>query len=125
MRASEAEIAARNEQATRVAEALAAAGFVVRRDADQATELPGARVSVDPANDSRGGVFVQWSVSSSLNNSAAKNALEEGVDSPVFRHFSFIVEHMHATLIAILGSAGFDAGDAEDDMSPYLIRVTS
>lgn len=54
MRASEAEIAARNKQAAKVAEALAAAGFVVRRDADQTTELLGAMVSVDPVNDSRG-----------------------------------------------------------------------
>lgn len=64
-------------------------------------------------------------MSSSLNESAAKNSLEYGTASPVFQHFSFVVERMHTTLIAILGSAGFDAGDAEDDMSPYLIRVNS
>ncbi|MZG04322.1 hypothetical protein HLK56_32765 [Streptomyces sp. G9] len=123
MRASEAQIAERNERAVRVAEALASAGFVVQQNMDQETELQGAMVSVDPANDSRGGVFVQWNASSSLNESAAKNALGGGIDSPIFRHFSFVVEQMHATLIAILGSAGFDAVDADDDMNPYLIRV--
>ncbi|WP_229826020.1 hypothetical protein [Streptomyces sindenensis] len=123
MRASEAEIAERNERAAKVAEALASAGFVVQRNVDQETELQGAMVSVDPASDSRGGVFVQWNASSSLNESAAKNALEGGIDSPIFRHFSFVVERMRATLIAILGSAGFDAVDADDDMNPYLIRV--
>ncbi|MFB8050660.1 hypothetical protein ACFC4F_14820, partial [Streptomyces rubiginosohelvolus] len=123
MRASEAQIAERNERAVRVAEALASAGFVVQQNMDQETELQGAMVSVDPANDSRGGVFVQWTASSSLNESAAKNALGGGIDSPIFRHFSFVVEQMHATLIAILGSAGFDAVDADDDMNPYLIRV--
>ncbi|OSC75827.1 hypothetical protein B5180_05215 [Streptomyces sp. BF-3] len=123
MRASEAEIAERNERAAKVAEALASAGFVVQRNVDQETELQGAMVSVDPASDSRGGVFVQWNASSSLNESAAKNALEDGIDSPIFRHFSFVVERMRATLIAILGSAGFDAVDADDEMNPYLIRV--
>ncbi|MFI1187502.1 hypothetical protein [Streptomyces californicus] len=125
VRASDAEIAEWNEQAIKVAGALAAAGFVLQGSADQADELLGATVSVDPAGDSRGGVFVQWSVSSSLNESAAKSALEDGVNSLNFRHFSFVVEHMHATLIAILGSAGFDVVDADDDMSPYLIRVNS
>ncbi|WP_097976211.1 hypothetical protein [Streptomyces sp. gb14] len=123
MRASEADIAERNERAVKVAEALASAGFVVQQNMDQETELQGAMVLVDPANDSRGGVFVQWNASSSLNENAAKNALEGGIDSPIFRHFSFVVEQMHATLIAILGSAGFDAVDADDDMNPYLIRV--
>lgn len=123
MRESEANIAERSERAAKVVEALASAGFVVQQNVDQETELLGAMVSVDPANDSRGGVFVQWNASSSLNESAAKNALEGGIDSPVFRHFSFVVEQMHATLIAILGSAGFDAVDADDDMNPYLIRV--
>ncbi|MFF9922584.1 hypothetical protein ACIQJ8_33040 [Streptomyces globisporus] len=123
VRASEAEIAERNERAAKVAEALASAGFVVQQNVDQETELQGAMVSADPASDSRGGVFVQWNASSSLNESAAKNALEGGPDSPIFRHFSFVVEQMHATLIAILGSAGFDAVDADDDMNPYLIRV--
>ncbi|MFC8694992.1 hypothetical protein [Streptomyces parvus] len=123
MRASEAEIAERNERAAKVAETLTSAGFVVQQNVDQETELQGAMVSVDPADDSSGGVFVQWNASSSLNESAAKNALEGGNDSPIFRHFGFVVERMNATLIAILGSAGFDAVDADDDMNPYLIRV--
>ncbi|MFJ3575958.1 hypothetical protein [Streptomyces rubiginosohelvolus] len=123
MRASEADIAERNERAVKVAEALASAGFVVQQNLDQETELQGAMVLVDPANDSRGGVFVQWNASSSLNENAAKNALKGGIDSPIFRHFSFVVKQMHATLSAILGSAGFDAVDADEDMNPYLIRV--
>ncbi|MET8939075.1 hypothetical protein ABZX28_18970 [Streptomyces rubiginosohelvolus] len=123
MRASEAEIAERSERAAKVAEALTSVGFVVQQNVDQETELQGVMVSVDPAGDSSGGVFVQWNASSSLNESAAKNALEGGIDSPIFRHFGFVVKQMHATLIAILGSAGFDAVDADDDMNPYLIRV--
>lgn len=46
-RASEAEFAARSEQAAKVAEALAGAGFAVRRDVDRATEFlrsPGPQV---------------------------------------------------------------------------------
>ena len=78
-----------------------------------------------PADDSRGGVFVQWLISSSLSLAAAESAQKGEIQSSAFRQFSFVTEHMYATLIAILGSAGFQAGDADDDMTPYLIRVES
>ncbi|MEU8629324.1 hypothetical protein [Streptomyces sp. NPDC048669] len=122
-KASATEIAERNDLAERAAEALTMAGFTVHRDVNQLSDALGALVWVDPADDSRGGVFVQWSVSSSLNDTAVESALKGEIQAPAFRHFSFVTEHMYATLIAILGSAGFQASDADDDMSPYLIRI--
>ncbi|MFD3536832.1 hypothetical protein [Streptomyces sp. NPDC058664] len=122
-KASEAEIAERNDLAGKVAEALAMAGFTVHRDENQASAALGAMVWVDPADDSRGGVFAQWLIDPSLSNAAAESAQRGDIQSSAFRHFSFVTEHMHATLLAILESAGFRAGDADDDMSPYLIRV--
>ncbi|MFB7081155.1 hypothetical protein [Streptomyces sp. NPDC056308] len=122
-KASEAEIAERNDLAGKVAEALAMAGFTVHQDVNQASAALGALVWVDPADDSRGGVFVQWLINPSLNRAAAESAQKGQIQSSTFRYFSFVTEHMYATLIAILGSAGFQAGDADDDMGPYLIRV--
>ncbi|MFH8473538.1 hypothetical protein [Streptomyces sp. NPDC018000] len=122
-KASEAEIAQRNDLAGGVAEALAMAGFTVHQDVNRASAAEGALVWVDPADDSRGGVFVQWLINPSLNRAAAESAQKGEIQSSAFRYFSFVTEHMYATLIAILGSAGFQAGDADDDMSPYLIRV--
>ncbi|WP_327372185.1 hypothetical protein [Streptomyces sp. NBC_01217] len=122
-KASEAEIAERNDLAGKVAEALAMAGFTVHRDVNQASAALGALVWVDPADDSRGGVFVRWLINPSLNRAAAESAQKGEIQSSAFRYFGFVTEHMYATLIAILGSAGFQAGDADDDMSPYLIRV--
>ncbi|MFF4247457.1 hypothetical protein ACFYY2_23740 [Streptomyces sp. NPDC001822] len=122
-KASKAEIAERDDLAGRVAEALAMAGFTVHQDVHQAPAAPGALVWVDPADDSRGGVFVRWLISPSLDRAAAERAQKGEIQSSVFRHFSLVTEHMYATLIAILGSAGFRAGDADDDMSPYLIRI--
>ncbi|WP_329198541.1 hypothetical protein [Streptomyces sp. NBC_01435] len=124
-KASETEIAERNDLAEKTAEALTKAGFTVHQDVNQASDSLGVLVWVDPADDSRGGVFVQWSTSSSLNDTAAESALKGEIQSSAFRYFSFVTEHMYATLIAILESAGFQAGDANDDMSPYLIRIES
>ncbi|MFI8007059.1 hypothetical protein [Streptomyces sp. NPDC086010] len=121
--ASEEEIAERNALSGKVADALATAGFTVHRDVNQASAALGALVWVDPADDSRGGVFVRWLINPSLNHAAAESAQKGETQSSVFRHFSVVTECTYATLIAILGSAGFQAGNAEDDMSPYLIRV--
>ncbi|WP_424211902.1 hypothetical protein ACN20G_07275 [Streptomyces sp. BI20] len=123
-RAGEAEIAERNGLAGRVAEALAAAGFAVHRDADDGLAPLGARVSVDPGNDSRGGVFVQWATDLALVPDARQDVRAVDFASPEFRHFRFVTEHMHATLVAVLGSAGFRAEAAGDDMNPYLVHVT-
>ncbi|MFD6276155.1 hypothetical protein ACFWFI_11395 [Streptomyces sp. NPDC060209] len=122
-KASEAELTERNDLARRVAEALAMAGFTVHQDVNQASAAPGALVWVDPADDSRGGVLVQWLIDPSLGRAAAESAQKGEIQTPAFRYFSSVTEQMYATLIAILGSAGFQAGDADDDMSPYLIRV--
>lgn len=121
-KATAAEIAERNDRAGKVAEALTAAGFAVHQDVNVPAVL-GALVSVDPADDARGGVFVQWLIGPSLSRPAAESAQKGETQSPLFRHFGFVTEHMHATLIAILGSAGFQAVDADDDMNPFLIRV--
>ncbi len=122
-KASEAEIAERNDLAGKVAQALARAGFSVHRDVNQPAAALGALVWADPAEGSEGGVFVQWLIDPSLSRAAAESAQKGEVQAPAFRHFGFVTEHMCATLIAILGSAGFRAGDADDDMSPFLIRV--
>ncbi|KOU24245.1 hypothetical protein ADK52_14195 [Streptomyces sp. WM6372] len=122
-KASEVEIAKRDDLAGKVAEALAMAGFTVHQDVNQASATQGALVWVDSADDSRGGVFVQWLINPSLSRAAVESTQKGEIQSPAFRHFGFVTEHMYATLIAILGSAGFQAGDADDDMSPYLIRV--
>ncbi|WP_406454947.1 hypothetical protein OG782_26265 [Streptomyces sp. NBC_00876] len=122
-KASAAEIAERNDLAGRVAEALTMAGFAVHQDINQVSAGLGALVWADPADDSGGGVFVQWLIGPSLSRAAAESAQKGEIQSPAFRHFGFVTEHMYATLIAILGSAGFQAVDADDDMSPFLIRV--
>lgn len=122
-KASETEIAERNDLADRAAEALTMAGFAVHRDVNQPSDVLGALLWVDATDDSRGGVFVQWLIDSSLSQAAVESAQKGEMQSPAFRHFSFVTEHMHATLIALLGSAGFQARDADDDMSPYLIRI--
>lgn len=98
------------------------AGFTVHQDVNQPCDA-GALVWADPTDDSGGGVFVQWLINPSLGLAAVESAQKGEIPSPAFRHFSFVIEHMYATLIAILESAGFQAGDADDDMSPYLIRV--
>ncbi|MFE9853936.1 hypothetical protein [Streptomyces sp. NPDC005780] len=121
-KASAAEIAERNDRAGKVAEALTNAGFPVHQDVNVPAVL-GALVSVDPADDSEGGVFVRWLIGPPLSRAAAESAQKGEIQSPAFRHFGFVTEHMHATLIAILGSAGFQAVDADDDMNPFLIRV--
>ncbi|WNI29224.1 hypothetical protein [Streptomyces sp. ITFR-6] len=123
IKASEAEIAERTDLAGKVTQALIATGFTVHQDMDQPAVALGALVGVDPADDSGGGVFVQWLIDPSLSRAAAESAQKGEIQSQAFRHFSFVTEHMYATLIAILGSAGFQAVDADDDVSPYLIRV--
>ncbi|MFE9913222.1 hypothetical protein [Streptomyces clavifer] len=120
---SEAEIAERNDLAGKVAEALAMAGFTVHQDVNQTSAALGVLVWVDSADDSRGGVFVRWLIDPSLSRDAAESLQKGEMQSSAFRHFSFVTEHMYATLIAILESASFQAGDADDDMSPFLIRV--
>ncbi|MFJ2109393.1 MULTISPECIES: hypothetical protein [Streptomyces] len=61
----------------------------------------------------------------SLSRAAAESAQKGEIESSKFQHFVLVTEHMYATLIKILRSAGFQAEDADDDMSPYLIRVVS
>lgn len=73
--------------------------------------------------DSGGGVFVKWLIDPALSRAAVESAQRGNVGSAAFRHYGFVTKHMHATLLAILGSAGIQAEDADDDMSPYLIRV--
>ncbi|GAA2280603.1 hypothetical protein GCM10010415_56600 [Streptomyces atrovirens] len=122
--ANEAEIVERNNLAKRVAEALKMAGFnTIAQDSDRRPDTGGALISVDPMTDSRGGVFVRWEVHTSFSRAVAGKLQKGELQDPTFRHFSFITEHMHTTMIAILESAGFRASDAEDDMSPYMIRV--
>ncbi len=122
-KASEAEIAERTDLAGKVAQALTMAGFTVHQDVNQPAAALGALVWADPADGYEGGVFVQWLIDPSLSRAAAESAQKGETQSSAFRHFGFVTKHMHATLIAILGSAGFQAVDADDDMSPYLIRV--
>ncbi|EDY52249.1 hypothetical protein [Streptomyces clavuligerus] len=122
-KASATEIAERTALAAQVAAALTVSGFTVHQDVNQASTGLGALVWADPADDSRGGVFVQWLTDPSLSRAAAKSALKSENHSPALRQFTCVTEHMHTTLLAILNSAGFQAADAGDDMSPYLIRV--
>ncbi|MEU1367379.1 hypothetical protein ABZ454_14705 [Streptomyces sp. NPDC005803] len=122
--ASEAEIAERNDVAGQVAQALTMAGFAVHQDINQPAVARSVLVWADPAEGSEGGVFVEWLIGPSLSQALADSAQKDEMrSSAAFRYFSFVTEHMHATLIAILGSAGFQAVDADDDMSPFKIRV--
>ncbi|MDT0402801.1 hypothetical protein [Streptomyces edwardsiae] len=123
-KANEAVIGERNELAGRVAEALKAAGFnALAQESDRKSDAGGALVLIDPLADSRGGVFVQWTVHASLHHTVAEKAHNGEIQEPVFQHFSFVTEWMYTTMIAVLESAGFRAVDAEDDMSPYMVRV--
>jgi hypothetical protein len=122
--ANKAEITERNNLAKRVTEALKMAGFnTITQASDRRPDAGGALVLVDPMTDSRGGVFVRWEIHTSLSRAVAEKVHNGELQDPVFQHFSFITEHMYTTMIAILESAGFRANDAEDDMSPYTIRV--
>ncbi|MEV7788840.1 hypothetical protein AB0O72_26180 [Streptomyces sp. NPDC088106] len=124
-KANDMRIVERHDLAERVAEALDMAGFTTINggDSDSRPDARGVLVFVDPMTDSSGGVFVRWNTHPSLSRTVAQKVHSGGLQDPVFRHFSFVTEHMYTTLIAVLESAGFRAGDAEDDMSPYTIRV--
>ncbi|MEU1346093.1 hypothetical protein [Streptomyces sp. NPDC005795] len=125
-KASEVEIAERDDLADQVARALTMAGFGVHQDINRPAVARSVLVWADPAEGSEGGVFVEWLIGPSLTQALAESAQKDELrPSPAFQYFSFVTERMHATLIAILGSAGFHAVDADDDMSPFLIRVKS
>ncbi|TRV78602.1 hypothetical protein FKN01_12655 [Streptomyces sp. 130] len=120
---SEAEAAERDGLADRAAESLTLAGFAVHRDVNEPSGARGALVWADPTADSGGGVFVRWLIDPALSRAAVESAQRGDVGSAEFQHYGFVTKHMHATLLAILESAGLRAEDADDDMSPYLIRV--
>ncbi|NEC07004.1 hypothetical protein [Streptomyces sp. SID7909] len=122
-KASEVEAAARKDLADKATEALTLAGFTVHRDINNASGARGPLVWVDPTADAGGGIFVRWLIDSALSHAAVESAQHGNVGSAAFQYYGFVTKHMHATLLAILGSAGFQAEDADDDMSPYLIRV--
>ncbi|MET9725991.1 hypothetical protein [Streptomyces zaomyceticus] len=122
-KASEAEIAERGDLADKVADALARAGFAVHRDLNDASGALGAMAWADPADDSGGGVFVRWLIDPALSRAAVQSVQQGDVESAAFKHFSTVTEQMYAALLAILTSAGFQSEDADDDMSPYTIRV--
>ncbi|MFD6423343.1 hypothetical protein [Streptomyces sp. NPDC060198] len=105
-RASEAEFAERNDLADRVTEALVAAGFPVHRDVNRAPAVEqGTLVFVDPGDDSRGGVFVEWPTDPSLAPDVLGIARTREFSSPALRHFGAVTQQMYATLVAILGSS--------------------
>ncbi|MGW0856212.1 hypothetical protein [Streptomyces sp. NPDC002690] len=123
-RASEALIAERDDLAGSVTEALVTAWFPVHRDVNRAPAvMRGALVPADPGDDFRGGIFVDRLPDPSLAPDALDIVRRGETSSPALRQFAPVTERMYATSIAIPGSAGFRAGDADDDMSPFLIRV--
>ncbi|WP_415951717.1 hypothetical protein [Streptomyces sp. KLOTTS4A1] len=123
-KANGTEISERENLADGVARALTMAGLTaIAREADHDPHTGGALILVDPGADTQGGVFVQWEVHPSLSRAASAGAARGENQSPAFLYFSSIIPQMQTVLIAILGAAGFRATDANDDMSPYTIRV--
>lgn len=124
-RAHETELRIRKQLARRVCDALEAAGFTVHQEGRSQEDPRGVLLSVDPSEGLEGGVFVLWSVAHAFASAAMESAQREGKQTRTFQHYGFVTGHMHATLISVLKSAGFQAVDVDDEMDPYLIRIVS
>ncbi|MFH8884676.1 hypothetical protein [Streptomyces californicus] len=124
-RAHEAELRTREQLARRVCDVLEAAGFTVHREGRSREDLRGVLLSVDPSEGLEGGVFVWWSVAHSFASAVMESVHQEEDQRHTLQHYGFVTGHMHATLLSILKSAGFQAVEIDDDMDPFLIRVVS
>ncbi|WP_030328954.1 hypothetical protein [Streptomyces sp. NRRL B-1381] len=124
-RASETELRIREQLARRVCDALEAAGFTVHQDQEGRSqgEPRGVLLSVDPGEGLEGGVFVWWSVAHAFASAVMESVHQEGDHGHTLQHYGFVTGHMHATLLSVLKSAGFEAVDLDDDMDPFVIRV--
>ncbi len=115
----------REQLARKVCDALEAAGFTVHQEGRNQGDLRGVLLSVDPSEGLEGGVFVWWSVAHDFASAVMESVHQEGDHGCTLQNHGFVNDHMRATLISVLGSAGFQAVDLDDDMDPFLIRVVS
>ncbi|KOG82421.1 hypothetical protein ADK56_25820 [Streptomyces sp. MMG1522] len=115
----------REQLARRFCDALEAAGFTVHQEGRSQGDLRGVLLSVDPSEGLEGGVFVWWSVAHDFASAVMESVHQEGDHGHTLQHYAFVNGHMHATLVSVLESAGFQTVDLDDDMDPFLIRVVS
>ncbi|MEU6503235.1 hypothetical protein ABZ895_27160 [Streptomyces californicus] len=124
-RANETELRTREQLTRRVCDALKAAGFTVHQEGRSQGDLRGVLLSVDPSEGLEGGVCVWWSVAHSFASAVMESVHREGNQGHTLQHHGFVTGHLHAALLSVLKSAGFQAVDVDDDMDPFLIRVVS
>ncbi|MCO1578914.1 hypothetical protein M8C13_24470 [Crossiella sp. SN42] len=107
-----------------VRDTLAEAGLPITGDLAPGLRV-GVRVEVDPADDEAGGVWVDWHTHPRMANAAADCVNEGRLDDPVLTRQGEVMEAMQQALLAILTSAGFQAGDPDHDYRPYELQVTA
>ncbi|MFE9446187.1 hypothetical protein ACFYO2_46480 [Streptomyces sp. NPDC006602] len=121
-RAHEDARAALERLARRVRNELTAAGLPVVAP-DLAPELMvGAEVTVASEADN-GAVFVSWNASPQLRRKALDALRHRHLNDPALQHQGTVLAAMARATIAILTAAGFTAQDAENDMSPFDVRI--
>ncbi|MBZ6081575.1 hypothetical protein [Streptomyces olivaceus] len=121
--ASEDVLEERNRIADRTYAELRRAGLPAHRWKRDANESPGAEVTVDPGEDSAGGVVVTWTAD--FGPALAESLLSGDLQAPVIRQNGAVARHMQEAIIGILKAAGLEATISGDDMNPLAVRVAS
>jgi len=109
--------AARNE--------LAAAGLPVVVPSLAPKLAVGADVTIDPIDDTAGGVFIEWHASPRLTDCAVTALRHKRTDDPALRHNGAVQKAMAKAVAVILTAAGFSVGDAEDEYRPFALKVAA
>jgi hypothetical protein len=117
-------LAAREELARQVCQALRRAGLPAHVEGPGTGEQPGAALEVNPdAGPEEAPVALHWSCDPSMVQ-AALDALQTGdTTSEVARYPGKIGLHMQDALIRILVSSGFLAAPNTDSMNPEYVLV--
>jgi hypothetical protein len=123
-KASGAVLAARNELAEQVRQALGRAGLPAYVEGPDSGGQPGATLEVNPdADTEEAPVALHWSCDPGMVQ-AALDALQAGdTTSEVVRYPGMIGLHMQDALIKILVSSGFLAEPNTDSMNPEYVLV--
>jgi len=109
--------AARNE--------LAAAGLPVVVPSLAPKLAVGADVTIDPIDDTAGGVFIEWHASPRLTDCAVTALRHKRTDDPALRYNGAVQEAMAKAVAVILKAAGFSVQDAEDEYRPFALKVAA
>ncbi|MGO1055720.1 hypothetical protein [Crossiella sp. CA198] len=119
------ELGRREFLAVCVRDELAAAGLPVVPKTLASDLHPGAEVSVDPGQDSAGGVHVEWTASPRLSHVGRRAVTSGQMDHPVIGHSFRIGEAMAEAMTAVLRSAGYTVQPSRDEYRISGIQVTA